>query len=63
LIGTSILALAKDQWENQEQHGRTLSRGMYYRSYIYELEGDKLGIEKNGASSAGDQGPEGAVAQ
>jgi hypothetical protein len=35
---------------------------MHYKSYEYELEGDKLGIEKNGASSEGDQGPEGVVA-
>jgi hypothetical protein len=62
LIGTSKLTQAQDQWENQEKYGRTLSRGMYYRSYEYEVEGDKLGIEKNGASSEGDHGPEGAVA-
>jgi hypothetical protein len=35
---------------------------MHCRSYEYEVKGDKLGIEKNGASSEGDQGPEGTVA-
>jgi len=34
---------------------------MHYRSYEYEV-GDKLRIEKNGTSSEGDQGPEGAAA-
>jgi len=35
---------------------------MHYRFYEYEVEGDKLGIEKNGASTEGDQGPGGAAA-
>jgi hypothetical protein len=35
---------------------------MNYRSYEYKVEGDKLGIEKNGTSSEGDQGPERAAA-
>lgn len=35
---------------------------MHYRSYEYEVERDKLGLEKNGASSEDDQDPEGAVA-
>jgi hypothetical protein len=35
---------------------------MHYISYEYEVKGEELGIENNGASSGGDQGPEGAVA-
>jgi len=31
---------------------------MHYSSYECEVEGDKLGIEKNGVSAEGDQGPE-----
>jgi len=40
----------KDQWENQEQDGRTLSNGMRYRSYEYEDGGADLVLQKNGGA-------------
>jgi hypothetical protein len=47
LMGTST---TKDQQENQEKDGRTLSRGMHYRSQDYEDEGDELRLGKNGGA-------------
>ena len=38
----------KDQWENQEQDGRTSSGGKPYRSQECEDGGDEQKIEENG---------------
>jgi hypothetical protein len=45
LIGNSVI---QDQWENQEQEGRTPSGGTYHRSQEYEDGGDEQKTEKNG---------------
>jgi hypothetical protein len=38
--------LLQEQWENQEQDGRTLSGGTHQRSYEYKDGGDEHKIEK-----------------
>jgi hypothetical protein len=38
--------LIQEQWENQEQDGRTSSRGTHHRSYEYKDGGDEHKIEK-----------------
>jgi len=44
-------------YSNQAQDGRTLSRGMHYRSYENKAAGDKLGIAKNRVAFSGRPGP------
>jgi hypothetical protein len=38
----------EDQWENQEQDGRTSSVGTHHRSHKYEDGEDEQKAEKNG---------------
>jgi hypothetical protein len=38
----------EDQWVNQEQDGKALSRGMHYRSQDYATGGEELRMGKNG---------------
>jgi hypothetical protein len=38
----------KEQWENQEQDGRTSSGGTHYRSYEYKVGGHEHKTEKRG---------------
>ena len=40
----------KDQQENQEKDGKTLSRGMHYRLQEYEDREREIGLEKNGGT-------------
>jgi hypothetical protein len=53
LIGNFLI---RDQWENQEQDGRTLSGGTCHRSRQYEDGGDEK-TRKNGDVLWGRQGP------
>jgi hypothetical protein len=49
--------ITQDQWENQEQDGRTLSGGTHHRSQEYEVGGDKQKTEQNGGVFRGRPGP------
>ena len=40
--------IKQDQWENQEQDGRTSFGGTYHRSYEREDGGEEQKTEKNG---------------
>ena len=47
----------QDQYENQEQDGRKMPGEMHYRCSEYEGGGHELGIENNGGTFEGGNGP------
>jgi len=40
--------IIQDQWQNQEQDGRTSFGGKHHRFYEYEDKGDEQKTQKNG---------------
>jgi len=59
LMGNFII---QDQWQNQEQDGRTSFGGKHDRFYEYEVRETSRKQRRMEASSEEDQGPEWAVA-